>query len=116
MALDLPPDVDEQWEPLLTATADHFLFYEYYEKPTREDVIYFMTFDKRNPNSIVSCLYEARENARTIRETIIQGNVGEHQRVLPLSARNFPPTTFATWILCRSFSAKSSGGASYFMG
>ncbi len=70
LALDLPPDVDEQWEPLLIATADHYLFYKYYEKPTKEDVIHFMTFDKRNPNSIISCLYEARENARTIRETI----------------------------------------------
>lgn len=70
LALDLPPDVSEQWEPLLIATADHYLFYKYYEKPTKEDVIHFMTFDKRNPNSIISCLYEARENARTIRETI----------------------------------------------
>lgn len=70
LALDLPPDVDEQWEPLLIATADHYTFYKYYEKPTKEDVIHFMTFDKRNPNSIISCLYEARENARTIRETI----------------------------------------------
>jgi uncharacterized alpha-E superfamily protein len=69
LALDLPPNVEEQWEPLLIATADYYLFYQYYEKPTREDVIYFMTFDKRNPNSIMSCLSEARENARTIRET-----------------------------------------------
>ena len=29
-----------------------------------------MTFDVRNPNSILSCLLEARENARTIRESI----------------------------------------------
>jgi uncharacterized alpha-E superfamily protein len=29
-----------------------------------------MTFDNRNPNSILTCLYEARENARTIRESI----------------------------------------------
>ncbi len=70
LALDLPPDVDEQWEPLLIATADHFLFYKFYEKATKEDVIYFMTFDRRNPNSILSCLYQARENARTIREAI----------------------------------------------
>lgn len=70
MALDLPPDVDEQWKPLLTATADDSLFDEYFDKPVREDVIFFMTFDKRNPNSMVSCLYEARENARTIRESI----------------------------------------------
>jgi uncharacterized alpha-E superfamily protein len=70
LALDLPPNVEEQWDPLLVATADHSNFYRYYDSPTREDVIYFMTFDRRNPNSIVSCLQAARENARTIRETI----------------------------------------------
>ncbi len=62
--------MDEQWEPLLIATADNALFYKHHQKATREDVIYFMTFERRNPNSIVSCLSEARENARTIRETI----------------------------------------------
>ncbi|MFN4147346.1 MAG: alpha-E domain-containing protein [Runella sp.] len=70
LAFDLPPNVSEQWEPLLIATADHYLFYQHYDKPTRENVIHFMTFDKRNPNSIYSCLLAARENARTIRETI----------------------------------------------
>ena len=70
LALDLPPNVDEQWEPLLIATADNYLFYNYYQEPTRENVIDFMTFDKRNPNSIVSSLNNARENARTIRESI----------------------------------------------
>lgn len=70
LALDLPPNAEEQWDPLLVATADHSNFYRYYDYPSRENVIYFMTFDKRNPNSIVSCLLAARENARTIRETI----------------------------------------------
>ncbi len=70
LALDLPPNVNEQWEPLLIATADNYLFYEHYEEATRENVINFMTFDKRNPNSIYSCLSYARENGRTIRESI----------------------------------------------
>lgn len=70
LALDLPPNVTQQWEPLLIATADNFLFYKYFEEPTRENVIEFLTFDKRNPNSIVSSLSNARENARTVRETI----------------------------------------------
>jgi uncharacterized alpha-E superfamily protein len=70
LTLDLPPDINAQWEPLLIATADEYFYYQYHEKATKEDVISFMTFDKRNPNSIVSCLYMARENARTIRETI----------------------------------------------
>ena len=70
LALDLPPNVAEQWEPLIIATADHFEFYKHYQAPTKEAVIDFMTFDERNPNSIVSCLQNARENARTVRETI----------------------------------------------
>ena len=28
LALDLPPDVPEQWEPLIIATADHFIFHD----------------------------------------------------------------------------------------
>jgi uncharacterized alpha-E superfamily protein len=70
LALDLPPNVNEQWEPLLIATADHYVFYQFYEEATRENVIDFMTFDKRNPNSIYNCIASARENARTVRETI----------------------------------------------
>lgn len=70
LMLDLPPDVEEQWEPLIIATADNAIFYEYYETPSRENILFFMTFDPRNPNSILSCLQYARENARTIRETI----------------------------------------------
>jgi uncharacterized alpha-E superfamily protein len=70
LVLDLPPSVEEQWDPLLIATADNYLFYQYYDSPTRENVLNFMTFDKRNPNSIYSCISNARESARTIRESI----------------------------------------------
>ena len=70
LALDLPPTVSEQWKPLIVATADHFTFEEYYDAVTRERVLDFMTFDTRNHNSIISCLQFARENARTIRESI----------------------------------------------
>ncbi|RYZ88497.1 MAG: alpha-E domain-containing protein [Proteobacteria bacterium] len=70
LALDLPPNVVPQWEPLLIATANNFGFYEHYQEATRENVIEYMTFDKRNPSSIVSSLNFARENARTVRETI----------------------------------------------
>ncbi len=70
LALDLPPNVPEQWKPLIIATADNYIFEKCYDAPTRENVLYFMTFDNRNPNSILTCLYEARENARTIRESI----------------------------------------------
>jgi len=70
LALDLPSNIPEQWEPLIIATADHHQFFECYAEVNRENVLHFMTFDERNPNSILSCLYIARENARTIRECI----------------------------------------------
>lgn len=89
LALDLPPNVDQQWEPLLTATADKELFKKHYKKPTRENVIQFMTFDKHNPNSIVSCLSNARENARTIRE-VISKEMWEHLNAFYLMVRDIP--------------------------
>ena len=70
LALDLPPNVVPQWEPLLIATANDVGFYEHYKVATRDNVIEYMTFDTRNTSSIVSSLNFARENARTVRETI----------------------------------------------
>jgi len=90
LALDLPPNVDEQWAPLLIATADDALFKKYYDKPTRENVIHFMTFDKRNPNSIVACLSNARENARTIRE-VISKEMWEHLNQFYMMVRDASP-------------------------
>ncbi len=70
LTLDLPPDLTEQWKPLVITTGDYQLFEERYGEPTKENVIQFLTFDVENPNSILSCLYKARENARTVREII----------------------------------------------
>lgn len=70
LALDLPPNISEQWEPLLVATADNDIFKKYYDISSSENVIQYMSFDVRNPNSILSSLQFARENARTIRESI----------------------------------------------
>ncbi len=70
LTLDAPGILTEQWEPLLIATADDFGFFEHHTVADRDTVIDYMTFDKRNPNSIYSCLANARENARTIRESI----------------------------------------------
>lgn len=70
MILDLPAGHDEQWEPLVVTTGDEELFEEYYDDYTRENVVQFLTFERRNPNSILSCLQAARENARSVREWI----------------------------------------------
>ena len=70
MLLDLPVGALEQWEPLVAVTGDRDLFFERYGEATRENVIRFLTFDPEYPNSILSCLSAARENARMVREVI----------------------------------------------
>ena len=70
MSLDLPVLGREQWQPLVDTTGDHEDFAHRYGLATRERVIEFLTFDRENPNSIVSCLRSARENARSVREII----------------------------------------------
>src|SRR5262245_25720450 len=71
MTLDLPTGAVEQWDPLVATTGDHEMFAELYgEKATRENTIKFLAFDPANPNSIISCLRSARENARSVRQFI----------------------------------------------
>ena len=48
-----------------------------YRSTTKESVVQFLTFDRENPNSILSCLRAARENARGVRE-IISAEMWEH--------------------------------------
>jgi uncharacterized alpha-E superfamily protein len=60
----------DQWAPLVVTTGDDALFTELYGEPDRQKALEFLTFDERNPNSILSCLRMARENARTVREMI----------------------------------------------
>jgi uncharacterized alpha-E superfamily protein len=70
LSLDSPPGTDEQWEPLVSITGDNKLFQELFGPPTKENVINFLTASPANPNSIISCLTAARENARTVREIV----------------------------------------------
>ena len=70
LTLDLPRGTAEQWEPLVATTGDHENFTVRYGKATKEAVIQFLSSDAANPNSILSCLVAARENARSVREII----------------------------------------------
>lgn len=60
----------QQWLPLVNTTGDYEEFEKRVGKGTQENVIRFLTFDAENPNSILSCVRAARENARTVREII----------------------------------------------
>ncbi|NJL00916.1 MAG: alpha-E domain-containing protein [Spirulinaceae cyanobacterium SM2_1_0] len=68
--LDLPTDVRQQWQPLVTTTGDSALFAERYGTANAENVIHFLSFDHDYPHSIIAALKRARENARSIREII----------------------------------------------
>jgi uncharacterized alpha-E superfamily protein len=68
--LDQPEGADRQWAPLVFTTGDHEFFREHYGAATADNVIHFLTFDAKYPNSIVSSLAVARENARSVRESI----------------------------------------------
>jgi len=59
-----------QWHPLVVTSGDEADFTKRYGKPTEKSVIRFLTFDEKNPNSILSCINYVRENARTVREAI----------------------------------------------
>ncbi len=87
LMLDMPDGVDEQWAPLLKATGDYEIFQERFGEPTRDTVVAFLTFDDQNPNSVFSCLREARENARTVRE-IITADMWEQLNTFYLMVRD----------------------------
>jgi uncharacterized alpha-E superfamily protein len=73
LAMDLGTEglrAADQWAPLVVTTGDHEHFTELYGEPDQHKALEFLTFDERNPNSILSCLRMARENARTVREMI----------------------------------------------
>ena len=70
LSLEMPPNVSEQWKPLVVTTGDWSLYESLYEKAEKKKVIYFLGFDQNNPNSIYNCIVKARENARAIRPEI----------------------------------------------
>jgi uncharacterized alpha-E superfamily protein len=59
-----------RWDALITMTADQDLFYRIYSEATPENVCEFLAFRAENDNSVVSCINQVRENARTIRDRI----------------------------------------------
>lgn len=70
LILDQPNMASSQWEPLVFITGDQEYFKERYGQATQSNVIDFLVFDTDYTSSIISCLSQARENARTVREAI----------------------------------------------
>jgi uncharacterized alpha-E superfamily protein len=62
--------LDQHWESLILSTGDEELFEKLYKTADARTVTEFLAFDLKNPSSILSCVYAARENARMIRDQI----------------------------------------------
>lgn len=58
------------WQPILATLEDQTLFNKHHTEITAAAVCDFVTLAKENPNSVLSCVGRARENARTVREFI----------------------------------------------
>jgi uncharacterized alpha-E superfamily protein len=88
LSYDLPGMISEQWGLLLEATHDRETFDKLYPEETEDKIIYFITFDPQNPNSIFNILGNARENARTVKETLPK-EIWEHLNSFYLSFKQF---------------------------
>jgi len=63
-------DPQQQWNPIISSLEENELFTSLYKQPDGRAVIDFVGLQKKNRNSIYSCIVLARENARTTREQI----------------------------------------------
>lgn len=90
LLLDLPDLKPKQtrkhWLAVVTANGDHAAFATRHREVNALNVTNFLTFDTKNPNSIVSAIRSARENARTVREQI-SSEMWEHLNRLYLFLR-----------------------------
>lgn len=68
--LDVPAGSEQQWQPLISVTGDNKLFSKRYPAADATSVMQFLTIDRDYPNSIINSILGARENARSVRETI----------------------------------------------
>lgn len=97
------------WRAMLSISELQERFDEKYGLLTARDVIDFMVREPTNPSSIVSCLREARENARAVRGTLTT-EVWETQNATWLEVKDRlrgnqleqDPSQFFEWVKYRS--------------
>jgi uncharacterized alpha-E superfamily protein len=60
----------KHWLPIVQTTGDEAHFFKLHKKATAQNVTEFLVFQMENPNSLVSSICQARENARMVRDQI----------------------------------------------
>lgn len=63
-------DPDAYWRPVLQCTDGLELYAKLHAQISTEWMLEFLVFQPENPNSIRSCVAQARENARTVRDQL----------------------------------------------
>ena len=58
------------WLPVLRSSGDEEQFFKLYDTADNESATDFLTFRLENPNSLISCISNARENARQVRDHV----------------------------------------------
>ncbi len=58
------------WQPIILSAGDEQTFQELHQQAGSAEAIDFLALDRRNPNSVCSCVAQARENARMVRDQL----------------------------------------------
>ena len=70
IALTRPDRADNEWNSVLQTAGRHYLFDQHHEEVTGEAVIDWLLRSRDNPASVISCVENARMNARTVRTAL----------------------------------------------
>lgn len=92
------------WEPLVEITGDLERFLADHRRADERSVAWFLSFSAANPNSILSCLRRARQNAHGVRD-LLPTDVWEALNGLYLELRSWPPgriTREGVYPFCRT--------------
>lgn len=65
-----PEQQKTHWEPILASLGELAVFHSLYDEANGHTVPEFLTFNRKNSSSLISCVFAARENARMIRDQI----------------------------------------------
>ncbi len=70
LQLDLPRGVAPDWKPLIDVTGANALFAKRHREYGERQVVRFLLGDRESPSSVRSCIRNARESCRTVRDIV----------------------------------------------
>jgi uncharacterized alpha-E superfamily protein len=91
------------WHSLLAVTGDQEEFFKTHPAATRDALVHFLTVEADYASSILNCVTQARENARSVRE-IISSEMWEEINTLYLMAQDYArdEKTYDPFAFCRA--------------